>query len=244
MKEWVEVIRDARYFNLLVTNTLELETQIEFEVFSRSGPVTVQYDGIRIVNHNIEGFENPPTHIAVSDAQCHATSGSTRDNIVPHAADPAPAQRAGNIAFIWSNPATRMTEVSPYRDDGFPAVVVAVGLSKHYTSGKLNRKKQLPAIKAEYLAALWYNNPDSNYRANGPSSIAFDNYKEFWIDGEFKGSRWTDINESWKHRVLDTPEDEDTLGEFLANLHGTTNKFTQRYFDNAEDEVCYMADFS
>ncbi len=243
MKEWLDIVRDARYFNLLVDNNLTLNTELEFEVYSRSGSITCAYDGVRIINHDM-GMENPPTHIAVSDAQSHATPRSTRENIIPHAEDPAPAQHAGNIAFIWSNPAIKMTTVEPYREDGFPAVVLAVGLSKHYTNGELNRGRQLPALKAEYLTALWYNKPDNNYRANGPSSIAFDNYKEFWIDGKFKGQRWTDINESWKHRILSTPEDEDTLGEFLGSLKGTTNKFTQRYFDNAEDEVCYMADFS
>lgn len=243
MKEWVEIIRDKRYFNLLVANQETLDTEIDIEVFSRSGAVTCSYEGVRIVQDPM-GMENPPTHIAVSDAQCLATTDSTPTHIVPHAADPAPAQRAGNIAFIWSNPATKMREVEPYRDDGFPAVVVAVGLSKHYTRGELNRKNQLPAVRAEYLSAIWYTSPDKNYRANGPSSIAFDNYKEFWIDGEFKGHKWTDINESWKHRILNTPEDEDTLGDFLGSLNGTTNRFTQRYFDNAEDEVCYMADFS
>ncbi len=244
MKEWTEVLRDQRYFNLLVTNTLELDQTVQFRVLSHTGPIEVHYEQVRIINH-FGDMENPPTHIAVSEAQCHATPESTQDHIVPHASDPAPAQRAGSIAFMWCPEATKMTTVRPYRDDGFPAVVLAVGLSKHYDHGKLHRKRQHAAIKAEYLAAFWHTkSPGENERPNGPSSIAFENYKEFWVEGEYKGNRWTGKHPEWRHRILDGDPTIDYLGEFLSNLKGTTNDFTPSYFTNAEDEVCYMADFA
>lgn len=245
MKEWTEVIRDGNIFNLLTQTTLLMEeTEISFEVGSRNGPIIVQYEEIRVVHPTPKGMINPPTHIAVSDVQSHASTDSTKDNIKPHAEDPAPAQRAGSIAFIWAPNAQQVTNEYLHRDDGFPAVVVAVNLSKHYNHGQLHRKGQHPAIKAEYLAALWYDRPGINYRGTGPSCIAFDNYKEFWTEGVYKGQRWTDYNISWKHRILSARDDEDTLGNFLNSLKGTTNMFTNTFFADAEDEVCYMADFA
>jgi hypothetical protein len=250
MKEWLESIRDDRFFNLLVTNTKSVDTEESFFINTRRGGITIQYEAVfPVVNFNMP---NPPAFIAVSEAQSHATSDSSEDNITPHSPEPAAAQVAGNIAFIWGDRAIvsgsqfqPISMIVPYRDDGFPAVVIAVGLSKHYQYGKLTRKKQHPAIKAEHLAAIWYDQRGGeSHRNNGPTAISFENYKEFWIDGEFKGHRWTEYCYSWKHRVLNTPSDEDTLGKFLDNLNGTTNMFTDVFFADEEDEVCYIADFS
>jgi hypothetical protein len=109
----------------------------------------------------------------------------------------------------------------------------------------MTRKGQHPAIKAERLAALWFDkDPDECYRNNGPASISFECYKEFWIDGKFKGQRWADYTLDWKHRILNTPADEDTLGNFLGDLKGTTNMFSDVYFPNEVDELCYMTDFA
>jgi hypothetical protein len=242
MKEWVEVIRDASFFNLLVGNTESVDTELSVFIDTRSKGFTVDYDSVFPVCKS--NMPNPPAFIAVSDAYSHATTDSSMNNIIPHASEPAPAQRAGNVAFIWGDRSTYHNGIFPYREDGFPAVVVAVGLSKHYHYGKLNRKRQHPAIKAEYLAALWYSKQGGMCRGNGPRSITFENYKEFWIDGEFKGHRWTDYNLSWRHRLLDTPDDEDTLGDFLGNLIGTTNMFSDVYFTDGQDEVCYLTDFA
>lgn len=241
MTEWLEVIRDTSLFNLLAMTTKQLDTNVTFMVKTRTGNITVQYDLLHVIEDT--GIPNAPNFIAVSDVHSHVTQDSTPDNLIPHAADPAPAQRAGNIAFIWGDRTRGF--VRPYREDGFPAVVLAVGISKHYQYGKLSRKGQHPAIKAEHLAALWFDKSnDECYRTNGPSSISFDDYKEFWTDGEFKGQRWSEKHLVWKHRVLNTPEDEDTLGDFLGALRGTTNMFSDVYFVDAVDEVCYMTDFA
>ena len=240
MKEWLEVIRDTQYFNLLVTNSNARETDVSFNLGARkNGEITVQYEEIYPIT---KGFDGAPNFIAASDAQSHATRDSHADDITPHMADPAPAQRAGNVAFIWG--IEHEGRVLPYREDGFPAVVVAVGLSKHYHYGKLHRKKQHPAVKAEFLSGLWYEKRGINHRANGPSSVVYENYKEFWVDGRYQGHRWTNENAVWKHRILDTPEDEDTLGDFLSSLRGKTDTFGSRYFLDDEDEVCYMADLA
>ena len=243
MKEWLEVIRDTNYFNLLVMHTKYEDTgNFKCNFDTPRGPVTLQYDRIHpIIN---PGWDDAPDFIAVSDVHSHATTESTPNNLVPHAADPAPAQRAGSIAFIWGDQLNGTP--LPYREDGFPAVVVAVNLAKYYQHGQLTRKRQHPAIKAEYLAALWYSNKDdeSCYRNNGPSAVVFENYKEFWIEDEFKGQRWSDHTLDWKIRPGVGPDDEDTLGNFLDNLSGTTNMFTDVYFANETDEVCYITDFA
>jgi hypothetical protein len=239
MKEWTEVIRDERYFNLLVANTESNETRLFFAIKASTGSITVQYERIYKIADTM-GLENAPSHIAASDVQYHATSQSTENDIIPHAADPAPAQRAGNIAFIWADNKSkhRDTILTPVRADGFPAVVMAVNLNKHYKQGQLHRKGSLPAIKAEYMSALWYTEPYKQYRPDGPSGITLENYHEFWVNGEFKGNRWANYGQQWCTR------DEDKIDAFLDNLKGNTNMFGVPYFTNPEDEVCYITDFA
>lgn len=244
MKEWTEVIRDARFFNLLVTNTKAQDTDISFIINTRGGEITVHYDSMFRVKKS--DMPNPPDWIAVSDAHSHATPKSTKKNIVPHAEDPAPAQSAGNVAFIWGKNNNNFSNdtFEAHREDGFPAVIIATGLHKHYTYGKLNRKKQYPAIKAEHLAALWSEKPGEYGRGCGPRSVAFENYKEFWIDGEFKGHRWSDYFLGWNPQVRINIDDENALTKFLDNLNGTTNMFSDVFFADEEDEVCYITDFA
>jgi len=241
MKEWLEIIRETDFFNLLALNTKDISTNVDFDFETITGNINVQYNEVRpIVN---APMPNPPNFIAVSDVQSHVTEQSEPNKLIPHAADPAPAQRAGNVAFIWGDRING--SLRPYREDGFPAVVLATGLTKYYQYGIMTRKGQHPAIKAERLAALWFDkDPDECYRNNGPASISFECYKEFWTDGEFKGQRWADYTLDWKHRILSTPADEDTLSNFLEDLKGTTNMFSDVYFPNEVDELCYMTDFA
>jgi len=242
MKEWTDIIRDHRLFNLLVLNTKNsIDTDMTFPIETHTGESKIQYDILHTIGDT--GIPDAPDFIAVSDAHSLATQDSDPHNLIPHAADPAPAQRAGNIAFIWGY--KQGGTVLPYREDGFPAVVIAVNINKYYQYGVLTRKRQHPAIKAEYLAAMWYTKAgEDSYRGNGPASISFDNYKEFWIDGGFKGHRWTDYHLNWNHRILNTPDDEDTLGNFLGDLRGTTNMFSDVFFTDSTDEVCYLTDFA
>ncbi len=241
MKEWLEIIRETDFFNLLALNTEDISISTAFDFETITGNINVQYNEVRSIKK--APMPNPPNFIAVSDVHSHVTEQSTPNNLIPHVAEPAAAQRAGNIAFIWGD--CLNGSLRPYREDGFPAVVLATGLAKYYTYGLMTRKGQHPAIKAERLAALWFDkDPDECYRNNGPASISFECYKEFWIDGEFKGQRWADYTLDWKHRILSTPADEDTLGNFLEDLKGTTNMFSDVYFPNEVDELCYMTDFA
>jgi hypothetical protein len=241
MKEWLEIIRETDFFNLLALNTEDISTSVDFDFETITGNINVQYNEVRPIKK--APMPKPPNFIAVSDVHSHVTQQSTPNKLVPHAVEPAPAQRAGNVAFIWGD--CLNGSLRPYREDGFPAVVLATGLAKYYQYGIMTRKGQHPAIKAERLAALWFDkDPDECYRNNGPASISFECYKEFWIDGEFKGQRWADYTLDWKHRILSTPADEDTLGNFLGDLKGTTNMFSDVYFPNEVDELCYMTDFA
>lgn len=237
MKEWIEVIRDKDFFNLAALNVDDISTSLSFDIRTHRGPINVQYDSVRGIKN--AAMPNPPNYIAMSDVHSYATQDSTIGNLKPHAASPAAAQRAASIAFVWGD-LQRGGSIHPYREDGFPAVIIASSLSKYYQHGVMTRNRQHPAIKAEYLAALWYTKreePDC-YRNNGPAAIVFENYKEFWVDDEYKGNRWTDITQDWNHRPADG------LDDFLDNLKGTTNLFSNVYFDNQVDEVCYITDYA
>ena len=241
MKEWLEIIRETDFFNLLALNTEDIRISTAFDFETITGNINVQYNEVRPIKK--APMSNPPNFIAVSDVHSHVTEQSTPNNLIPHAAEPAPAQRAGNVAFIWGD--CLNGSLRPYREDGFPAVVLATGLAKYYTHGLMTRKGQHPAIKAERLAALWFDkDPDECYRNNGPASISFECYKEFWIDGEFKGQRWADYTLDWKHRKRDIAGGHGLLNNFLEDLKGTTNMFSDVYFPHEADELCYMTDFA
>lgn len=243
MKEWLEVIRDTDFFNLLALNIETVSTNVDFDFNTITGNINVQYNEVRPIK--IASMPNPPNYIAMSDVHSHVGKNSSPDNLIPHAAEPAAAQRAGNVAFIWGDYDHKAKSLRPRREDGFPAVILATGLAKYYTHGLMTRKGQHPAIKAERLAALWFDKDyDECYRNNGPASISFECYKEFWIDGEFKGQRWVESTLDWKHRKRDQAGGRRLLNNFLEDLKGTTNMFSDTYFPNDVDELCYMTDFA
>ncbi len=235
MKEWLEVIRDERFFNLLVMNVNVMSCENEFVIDTTFGECTVQHDELYPITRT--DIPNAPNFIAVSDVQSRVTSASTSSNVIPHAAEPKPAQRAGNITFIWGETVDGL--IQPHRDDGFPAVIIAVGLCKYYQYGELSRTPQHPAIKAQHLAALWYEKGSKLFRANGPSSISFDDYKEFWVDGEYRGQKWSEF-----HEKFNATSNVGTLPKFLNNLSGNTDMFSDKYFLDLEDEVCYIASYA
>ena len=183
----------------------------------------------------------PPSFISGIDAHAYADSGSTVDNVIPHAEDPAAAQRASNFGMFWGSQKSSGS-MQPYRDDGFPAVIVMVNVSKHYHHGVLHRKRKLPALSADYIGALWYQEPGRHVRQNGPACILLENYKEFWEDGEFKGHRWSNYNMSWGWR--DKRNDDEALHKFLGNLQGSTDMFSNSFFSDIQDEVCFITDFA
>jgi len=256
IKDWIDIIRSADYFNLVPKNqnmmliTDPLHGGRGAEGVGTLG-VETEYDKVFSVDSIPEEFEGlPPKFIAMTNAQ-----SLVDNNDLPHAADPAPAQRCGNVAFVWGTPTNRseMTRINRifsfadriylHREDGFPALIEAVGLAKHYYHGKLHRKGQHPAIKADYIFAHWYYS-GKNFRNNGPAVICIKDYKEYWNDGVFIGHKWSSISPFWKCRDLIGPADEDTLSVFLENIRGKTNLFSNTYFTDPEDEVVYMTDFT
>lgn len=238
MKEWIDIIRDHRYFNLVVMADNPITTSKEFPISNSMGGMTVEYNEMYPIT-NTRNLPDAPNYVAVSQQHSYAVPNSSPYNLIPHAVN-TPAQQAGNIAFIWGKKINGT--VKPFRDDGPPAVIIAVNISKFYTNGQLNRERQHPAIKAEYVAAMWYEKPHiPSYRANGPSSIVLENYKEFWVDGEYHGNRWMDYTLSWSDRKSDDPF---ALEEFLKGIEGDTNMFSDRYFEDEADEVCYITDFA
>ncbi len=249
MNNWIEIVRDVNYFNLMIANqkrkinTSENGT-VNVVMPCRKDNIVVKYDDVYHVDTVTDGIDGvPPAFISGSDTHIYADKISTENSVVPHAEDPAAAQRAGNIGLFWGD--THPTSLGPmmrtYRDDGFPAVIVMVNISKHYHHGVLHRKRKLPAISADYIGALWYPTADQHTRANGPACILLENYKEYWEDGEFKGHRWSNYNLSWGWK---NDNNKAALKKFLSNLHGTTDMFANSFFTNVQDEVCFITDFA
>ena len=252
MKNWIDIVRDVNYFNLIVTNQKKKlgRGNVQVSMPCRKDKITAMYDEVYHVNTVASGFDGvPPDFIGGSDVHSYANNASTKANIIAHAEDPAAAQRAGNIGLFWGNTSYDFTDstrsdriLSAYREDDFPAIIIMINISKHYHHGQLHRKRKLPAISADYIGALWYQEPGQHVRRNGPACILLENYKEYWEEGEFKGHRWSNYNLSWGWR--DEVLDETALEKFLGNLQGTTDMFANSFFTDVQDEVCFITDFA
>jgi hypothetical protein len=148
----------------------------------------------------------------------------------------------------------------PHREDGFPAVIELINPHKHFYHGCLHRVGNHPAIKVDYVVATWFINGVPR-RADGPCCITIKNYQEFWREGEYHGFKEEDHYLGWaldKSSIYEMPTgrivtprsthdginpDATELGHFLNNLHGKTDIFANRYFTDAQDEICFGADF-
>jgi len=166
-------------------------------------------------------------------------------------------QKAGSSAII---PTIDDNDFIPHREDGFPAVIELINLYKHYYHGCLHRVGNHPAIKMDYLVASWFVEGKMK-RADGPYCITIKDYQEFWRDGEYHGFKETDhylgwslhsssIHEMETGRIVTprSPYDKihpeaTELAHFLNNLHGKTDIFANRYFTDAQDEICFGAEF-
>ena len=246
MKNWIEIVRDANYFNLMVANQKRKinpdDGTVDVVMPCRKDTIIAKYDDVYHVDTVMDGIDGiPPAFISGTDIHSYADNISTEDIIVPHAEDPAAAQRAGNIGLFWGDTHSISSGLAmrTYRNDGFPAVIVMVNISKHYHHGVLHRKRKLPAISADYIGALWYQAPAKYFRPNGPACILLENYKEYWEEGVFKGHRWSNYNLSWGWN-----NDETALEKFLGNLQGTTDMFANSFFTDIQDEVCFITDFA
>lgn len=117
--------------------------------------------------------------------------------------------------------------VNPYRDDGFPAVLVIDGLRKFYNSGLLHRNGGHPALIANKVGAIW-SKGQGTYRNNGPTSVLVDGYKEFYNKGRFKGYRYDEIWEDW--------------GALTPPVTSNTNPLSNRYFIDPQDELIWIGE--
>lgn len=122
----------------------------------------------------------------------------------------------------------------PHRDDGFPAVIVIGGLQKHYHEGKLHRTGNHPALKADYVGAVWMN-AGKKHRPTGPSTVLLTDYQEFHSHGEYQGFRFKGKHLTWDHQ-----NDPQTHPDFWDGLSGKTDVLSNQFFTNPQDQMLWM----
>lgn len=122
-------------------------------------------------------------------------------------------------------------DVLPHCTTGFPAVIVASGLRKWYKNGSLHRKGNNPALRADFVGALWMSDGEK-HRANGPAGIAITDYQEFHVDGVFQGYRTKSISYDWNGNT-------DPTNTHI--FHGATNPLSNRFFQDPQDELFFSA---
>lgn len=249
IKNWIDIVSSHHYFNLIAPN-LENEVALAADLKGGAEGINTSYNRLFKIKEVPPDFPGvPPTYIGASNSHSFVD-----EHNLAHAEEPSAAQTAGNICFVWDNGPPRYHvgirnithPVSQHREDGFPALIEVIGLRKHYYHGKLHRKGVHPALKSDYLFAHWYHNGESK-RNNGPTTIKIDGYKEFWKDGQFNGYKKANHKCVWTlHGHRDKPEFDEFCGKvlvFLDTIKGGTSLFNNTFFENPEDEFCYIAEF-
>jgi len=252
IKNWIDLIRLDDYFNLIELNKGN-KTPLTLDLGNKD--IHTTYDEIYFVNTVPKDFPGiPPQYISMSIFHRNIDVEGR-----PHAESPAPAQRYGNVMFLWAegrpnkywggHPSSEHWGAIPHREDGYPASIELINLSKYYRHGKLHRKGHFPALKSEHVIASWYENGKLQ-RSNGPTRISLEGYNEFWKNGEFMGYKHNNYSIEWN--VKDTRKWEKysipvgypiEFDKFLSSLSGTTDLFSNNYFTNTEDEFCFTSSF-
>lgn len=249
IKNWIDIVNNHHYFNLIAPN-LENEVELVEDLKGGAEGIHTSYNRLYKIKTISEDFPGvPPTHIGASNSYSFVD-----ENNRPHAEEPSAAQTAGNICFLWDKgppryhvgPRNITHPLSQHREDGFPALIEIVGLRKHYYHGKLHRKGAHPALKCDYLFAHWYQYGKLK-RSNGPTTIMVYDYKEFWTEDQFNGYKKFKHQSIWTlpgHRPIREFDEKsaETL-KFLCNLKGGVNIFGNTFFEDPEDEFCYIAEF-
>lgn len=247
IKNWIDIVRCEQHFNLIPLN-LKNETVLSSAFYGGSGGVETSYEQLYMIEDVPSDFVGvPPSFMFVTNPQSF-----TDDDLLPHMEEPAAAQSASNLMFVWTSDfllserrhKKRLHRITLHRDDGFPAVVELINFRKHYYHGELHRKGNNPAITAERIMVHWYEDGKA-HRTNGPTNISITGYKEWWKEGKFKGYKLSGYTTYWKDPTYSVPEDhlpEDVI-KFLSNLKGTTNIFENRFFSDPQDELCYITEF-
>jgi hypothetical protein len=241
MSNWIDIVRSDKFFNLIPAN-LENTINMRQKVHGGAFGISTTYEMLYEIKSNPDRLVNPPNYIAAY----HIIQSFTDEQGKPHSEDPAPTQRVDHVAFMWvkgSIPLGHNPEqfTGFHRDDGFPALIEATNLRKHYYHGKLHRRnKRSPAIQAEYLFAHWYQHGDL-HRNNGPNQLLFKNYREYWKDGLF-GKRSTGRT-SFRERGWPKAHNMGKLNEFLSMTKGKENPYGNVFFTHPADEFRYMTEF-
>ncbi len=282
IRNWIDIIRCDDYFELAAINHRK-ENIIESPYY---GPyahvyniprshfqetkirlgyqnVLTEYDTFYLISDIPDDFPGIPPS-AFSLTTFFRNSDETG---APHGNSPAPAQRYGNIVFLWGDVKKAMENshheahhIDFHREDGFPASIEVVNLSKHFSHGALHRKGSNPAIKADFIVAHWFKSNRRN-RPGGPHTIAVEQYNEYWTGGVYKGFREGNHHLSWdiagytlqsdRHGVVTRTPIPKELGNhsyarfnsFMGKLQGETNIYSNQFFVSAEDELCFITEF-
>ena len=294
IKEWIDIVRQDDYFDLIEENVTEghrvkiVNGMGEKDSIGLGSNVAItDYDELYRVTNVPMGFPGvPPAFIAITNFfKNYDEEGNHHGN------SPAPAQRYENICFIWAqinevqlikrknNTEVSITElnkngnellpeqISLHREDGFPATIEMIAMSKYQYHGVPHRKGGHAAIRASYLIATWYVDGKKR-RNNGPYSVSIEDYQEFWVEGVYKGYREKNNYLNWELRgchiqgdlcsnttvVNHTPRRSDITEEqrkraysdfceFMETLSGKYDMFSNSFFLDAQDEVCFLASF-
>ncbi len=267
MKNWIDIIRPDDYFKLIDLNTANIipvdlkfgsnvvRTSYNEMYHIRNIPDDLPYDPPTLAFHtpiykNIDDEELPHGSKPAA-AQRYGNVIFMWGNFV----------NAGTKKLAYSSGCLiDKNNFIPHREDGFPAVIELINLHKHFYHGGLHRVGNNPAIKADYIIASWFLEGDMR-RVDGPCCITIKNYQEFWKNGEYHGYKEEDHYLGWALHNISLHETESArivtprspydkinpyasnLASFLANLNGKTDIFANRYFTEAQDEVCFGAEF-
>jgi hypothetical protein len=149
----------------------------------------------------------------------------------------------------------------------YPEHITMKGITRHLKNGKLHQDAS--AISAIYIPAMkvqWRNLDDYKYDADnwrpGPVTMWFDNYREFWFEGNFIKANWDNVIYDWNdivypffsdlstygspnfkicgNRVRELMDGEIKLLSLLRSLHRPLTPIGNNFFGSASDDMRYL----
>lgn len=107
----------------------------------------------------------------------------------------APALYLSNLILAWGKVYSLYDYWEFNRDDGWPALITLWGFRMHMRDGKLHRSNSY-AMGFESGEISWFRK-DRNYRGDGPHTLRFEGYREYWIDGQLQSIKYRSLSETW-----------------------------------------------